>query len=231
MFNKSIANGCSKIHDFAKIYGNVTIDDDADVKGHANISGTVQIKDKVYIDEYAKICGNVIIRDNACICGRADIYGIGECIIGDCVKIYGDAHIKGIGCIVGYSEIFGYSKINNVFYISGNVKIYGVSRIEGNVRIRFDADIKDTSDYISITGTGLVNFNNTLTFFRCSDGTIKTDSFESTYGSTLSEIRDHILLNGKDLHSLDEIEELILLLNFVEKHFALSTNVEKEQDT
>ena len=152
IYDKAIVYGDAKvsenatIHDSAEVYGNVCVCDDAKVCDSAEVYGNARIGGHASIHDHAKIDGNACVYDNARVGGYALVYE--------------------------HAKIGDYSQVHGNVIISGNAEIYGHSLIGGKAHISAEAYTLSSADYLCFDGFG--PDHESITFFKCNEGTILT---------------------------------------------------------
>ena len=89
--------------------------------------------------------------------GDAWVYGNAE--------VYGDAWVYGNAEVYGDAWVYGDARVYGDAWVSGNAEVYGDARVYGN------AEVSEIGAIFWIGAIG--SRNDTATFFRCRDGSIK----------------------------------------------------------
>lgn len=159
--------------------GNCWICDNAKVTEHAIV------KDDAFVCENALICNTAVVANEAIVSGFA-IVSAGSYILNHS-KVFGNARILG-------SVIKDYSVVSGEAWIE-DAKIYGISHICGNAKIR------NYDDYLVVGPIGS-RYDHT-TFMKMSNGKIwvKCGCFEGTIEEFRAEVKDY---HRSDYKSLSE---------------------------
>lgn len=84
---------------------------------------------------------------------------------------------NGNAWVFGNAEVYGNAEVSGNAWVSGNAEVSGDARVYGNARVYGDASVygnAEVSEIGAIFWIGAIGSrNDTATFFRCRDGSIK----------------------------------------------------------
>ena len=84
---------------------------------------------------------------------------------------------NGNAWVFGNAEVYGNAEVSGDARVYGNAEVYGDARVYGNARVYGDASVygnAEVSEIGAIFWIGAIGSrNDTATFFRCRDGSIK----------------------------------------------------------
>ena len=95
--------------------------------------------------------------------GDAWVYGNAE--VSGNARVYGNAEVSGNARVSGDARVSGNAEV------SGNARVYGNAEVSGNARVYGNAEVSEIGAIFWIGAVG--SRNDTATFFRCRDGSIK----------------------------------------------------------
>lgn len=186
----------------AKVYGNAMVFDDALIGDDAVVFGNAKVYDK------AQLYTNTMVYCNAKIYGKSHLDG-SACVRTN-AKVY-NATIYDEATIEGNAEIYGWAVVGGSACVEGNAKIYGNAVINNWMFISHDADISSNNDFMYLYPIGpkleIENKRDSLTAFRCKDGTIRVNN--GNVCNTLSKFKHKVLRRYKG--SKYEIEYLLTI--------------------
>ena len=91
--------------------------------------------------------------------------------------VSGDAEVFGDAWVYGDAEVSGNARVSGNAWVSGNAEVFGDARVSGNAEVSGDAEVfgnAEVSEIGAIFWIGAIGSrNDTATFFRCRDGSIK----------------------------------------------------------
>lgn len=158
---QACVSGNAYVGGIAVLYGNVQVFDNASMRrghffdsvkiyGNADVSVKEDVWGEVEIFDNAAVCGkNIKLRGNVKIFGNAKIHGgVGEIVIEDHAKIYGNARIEQSCHIKDDAEIGGEAIIRGSHIkIEDRAKIFG-AEISGASHFRDEAQIIGNNIFI-----------------------------------------------------------------------------------
>ena len=116
-----------------------------------------------------------------------------NCWIFDKACVYGDASVCGDAKIYGKAGVFDDAIVYGDASVCGDAKIYGKAEVYGDAKICGDAEIKETGDYITISGLG--RRNRTTTFYKSKSGAILVKC--GCFSGTLKEFKNKVIETHK----------------------------------
>lgn len=152
IFDEAKVYGNASVSNCAEVHNNVWIYDNAQVYGHAKVYNNVNIYGNAFIRDNACICDNAEIYDNTIVCGNAKVFEnaeiCGHAKIYDRATIHEYAKVYDCARICGKANIHGYAVISGNTFVSEKADIYGDINIRGYIDICGDAIVFNESDYI-----------------------------------------------------------------------------------
>lgn len=150
------------------------------IESEANLSQ----EGDAWVFDNATVFGNAFVSGDALVFGNALVYG-GAMVYGD-ARVSGDARVCGDAMVCGHARVFGDA------LVSGKARVYG------------DAKISKTDHYMTAFPMG--SRNDTTTFFRCADKSIKVRC-GCFYGTI-----DEFVAKVKETHGDNKYAKTYLLL-------------------
>lgn len=149
------------VSDDAIVYGNATIQYDAQVYDHADVHGDANICGYARIHGHAVVYGNAHIFNLAQIYDHAEIAGYSS-IFGN-AQVYGHTWISGDDVdIYGHAKVYDHARVYNKAKIYGNAMVFGQAKIQDKTTIYDQAKVCGSvviSGYTKICGDAIVKCN------------------------------------------------------------------------
>ena len=136
----------AQVYDHADVHGDANICGEARIHGHAKVYGHSHIFWEAQVYDYAEIAGHSNIFGNALIYGHTWISGDDVDIYGE-ARVYDHARVYDKAEIYGNAMVFGQARIQDRSKICDQAKVYGSAIISGYARISGDAIVKSNLDY------------------------------------------------------------------------------------
>ena len=215
--NLSHSGTCWISHN-AKVYENARVSDNAFVMNHARVYGSAEVSGDACVHGRARIHQNAQIKDkgsvhDAKVYGKAKVYQ--DATVTGEARIFGSARIYGNAVVTDKASVFGHAKIEGYTHIGGNAKVYNEAVVTDRAEIFDDADIFDTSAFLTIRNIG--RFRRAVTFFKTEDGKIKVGC--GCFRGTLEEFAQRVDSehggneHGKAYRLAIELAKLLINLN------------------
>ena len=161
------------------------------VSNNGCVSGNGRVSDNGHVFGNSWVSGNGCVSDNGCVSGNGHVFG--------------NSCVSGNGRVSDNGHVFGNS------WVSGNARITGTAQITGNAQITGDGFVKNNDDYAMIQGFGTEQ--RTTTFFRCTDGIVRTQC--GCFYGTIDEFRERV----KNTREGNIAAEYLMIADLMEHHF------------
>nr|DAG30814.1 MAG TPA: Putative transferase, nesg, ydcK, Structural Genomics.38A [Caudoviricetes sp.] len=86
-------------------------------------------------------------------------------------EVYGSAWVSDNARVSDNAEVYGSAWVSDNAWVYSNARVSGDARVSGNARVSGDAEVSEIGAIFWIGAIG--SRNDTATFFRCKDGSIK----------------------------------------------------------
>ena len=156
-----------------------------------DLGGYVQSESNLSHEENCWIFDKACVYGDALVFGDAKIYGKAE--VFDDAKIYGKAEVFGDALVFDDAKIYGKAEVYGDAKIYGDALVFGDAIVYGDAKICGGAEIKETGDYITISGLG--RRNRTTTFYKSKSGAILVKC--GCFSGTLKEFKNKVIETHK----------------------------------
>ena len=137
---------------------------------------------------------------------------IGNAWVADNARVDGNAWVTGDAWVSGSARVSGDARVSGSALVSGSARVSGNVRVSGDARVLDNARVSGSADYTTVHGFG--RYFRTTTFFKCSDGQIRTCC--GCFYGTLDEFREKV----KKTHGDSKFaKEYLAIADLMELHF------------
>jgi len=177
---------------------------------NGRISDNGYVSDNGHVSDNGYVFGNGHVSDNGYVCGNGLLSGNGRISGNGCVS--GDGHVFGNGHVSDNGHVSGNGHVCGGGWVFDNGHVSGNGEVSGNAKIAGDGLVKSDEDYAVIQGFGTEQ--RTTTFFRCSDGLVRTQC--GCFYGTIDEFREQV----KDTRDGQIAKDYLAIADLMEDHFS-----------
>lgn len=182
----SVAVGPVSLCEDARLLDQATLAGSATMRGRATLSGHASVIEQAVLDGDAWVFGRAVVQGHASINGHAQVFD--GAIVGEGAVISGNAWVYGDARVAGEAWVHGRSRIGGQALICGTAVVAAPMRIGGKVVIGDGGDVA-AADHFE---THQLSWGETVTLYRCEDGTVGIGRNASIHGP-IPTIRRNLL--------------------------------------
>lgn len=195
----------AQVYDHAVVYGNANICGYARIHGHAQVFGYSHIFWEAQVYDHAKIAGHTSIYGKALIYGHTWISG-DDVNIYDSARVYDCARVHDKAEVFGEAMVFGQAEIRDKAKVCDQAKVCGAAVISGYARISGDAIVKCNLDYMDFHNNWISARHFTWTR---SNNMWKVGCFYGTSEELIAKAYEDSEKSGKCYEAIVRVQELI----------------------